>query len=103
MARLIIQLEGSPDKVMELRPGPHQIGRAPDNDIVLLHASVSSRHCIVELCNEGLLVHDLGSTNGTELDGEPVIEAFAGTGQIINIGAFSCVVEGVAPKVSIPA
>jgi hypothetical protein len=102
MARLTIQIDGSPDKVMELRPGPHRIGRAPDNDIVLLHASVSSRHCLVELQNEGLLVHDLGSTNGTELDGQLVLEAFAESGQVIGIGAFNCIVEGVVPKVSIP-
>jgi len=102
MAKLVIQSNGSPDMEMELRPGPHRIGRDSDNDIVLLHQSVSARHCLVELCDEGLLVHDLGSTNGTELDGQLILEAFAESGQVIGIGAFDCLVEGVAPKVSIP-
>ena len=102
MAKLIIRLNGAPDRVMELRKGPHRVGRAEDNEIVLLHPSVSSQHCVVELCDEGLMVRDLGSTNGTEVDGQLVLEAFAQSGQVIHIGAFDCLVEGIPPKVAIP-
>jgi hypothetical protein len=102
MAKLIIQTDGAPDRVLELRLGSHKVGRAPENDIVLLHPSVSSRHCIMELSEEGLMVQDLGSTNGTDLDGQPIVEASAQSGQVIGIGVFDCVVEGVTPRVSIP-
>ena len=102
MAKLIIQGEDGPDQVVELGRGPQRIGRDPANDIVLLHPSVSSHHCVIELQDEGLLVHDLGSTNGTDLDGEPVLQAWAQTGQVIGIGSFNCRIDEVPPPVSIP-
>lgn len=102
MARLIIQNESAADRVVELRAGPHRVGRSPENDIVLLHPSVSSQHCILELGDEGLAIRDLGSTNGTELDEELVLEAVAQSGQVIRIGVFDCRVEDIAPKVNIP-
>lgn len=102
MAKLIIQSDDSPEQIVELRSGPQRIGRDSGNDIVLLHPSVSSEHCVVELQDEGLLIHDLGSTNGTDLDGEPVLQAFAQSGQLIGVGAFSCRVEDVPPPVHIP-
>jgi len=102
MARLIIRIEGAPEKVLELRPGPHRVGRAPESDILLPHPSVSSQHCLLELCDDGLLVRDLGSTNGTYLDDQLIMEAVAQSGQILRIGAFHCLVEGVIPRITIP-
>jgi hypothetical protein len=102
MTRLVIQNEGAPERILELRPGPHRVGRSPENEVVLLHPSVSSLHCLVEVCEEGLLVRDLGSTNGTELDGELILEAFAQNGQVIAVGVFNCRVEGLVAQVHIP-
>lgn len=102
MAKLIIQKGDEPEQVVELRPGPQRIGRAPENDVVLLDSSVSSEHCVVELQNEGLLVHDLGSTNGTDLDGEPILQAYAQSGQVLGIGTFNCRLEEIPPPVHIP-
>ncbi|MCU0772490.1 MAG: FHA domain-containing protein [Verrucomicrobia bacterium] len=102
MARLIIHIDGAPDRVRELEDKPYLVGRGPENDIVLAHPSVSTRHCLIELREEGLLVRDLGSTNGTELDGRPILEAFAQSGQVLRIGSVECRVEGVSPRVSIP-
>jgi len=102
MARLIIQQNDGPDRIVEMRGGPHRVGRSPENEIVLAHPSVSSQHCIVEIAEEGLWVRDLGSTNGTEVDGQPVLEALVQSGQVIQIGVFGCRVEALAPKVSIP-
>ena len=102
MVKLFIEIDGSPERVMELRAGPHRVGRAQDNDIVLLHPSVSSQHGVLEICDEGLKVHDLGSTNGTDLDGQPVLEAYAQSGQVVSFGSVHCRVEGVVPKVTIP-
>jgi len=102
MAKLIIQTDGAPDRIAEIRTGPHRIGRLQDNEIVLSHPSVSSQHCVVDLCDEGLVIHDLGSTNGTDLDGQPILEALAQSDQVIGIGVFNCRIEGVVPKVTIP-
>src|SRR5512136_1657190 len=49
------------------------IGRASDNDIVLEDPLVSGHHLRIELAGEGkATVTDLGSTNGVQLNGQPV-------------------------------
>lgn len=46
-----------------------KIGRTPPADIVLLDSEVSRSHCFVAIANNELMVSDLGSTNGTYVDG----------------------------------
>lgn len=48
------------------------IGRAPDCDIVILERQVSRYHVRVERDDEGYLLRDLGSKNGTTVNDEPV-------------------------------
>jgi hypothetical protein len=48
------------------------LGRSPDCDIVLLERQVSRYHVRVERDKEGFLLRDLGSKNGTMVNGEPV-------------------------------
>jgi ABC-type multidrug transport system ATPase subunit/pSer/pThr/pTyr-binding forkhead associated (FHA) protein len=47
---------------------PLTIGRASGNDLVVHHAHVSKRHARLEVHPQGLLLRDLGSTNGTYLN-----------------------------------
>ena len=44
------------------------IGRDSDNDIVLPHAAVSRRHCLLEYDGAVVVVKDRGTANGTFLD-----------------------------------
>jgi ABC-type multidrug transport system ATPase subunit/CRP-like cAMP-binding protein/ABC-type multidrug transport system permease subunit len=48
------------------------IGRLPDNDLVLESRLVSGHHAIVRAAGAGFEVHDLGSSNGTYVNGAPV-------------------------------
>src|SRR5688500_11147853 len=48
------------------------IGRAPENDLVLDHPSVSRRHAEVRRTPNGFTITDLGSANGVEVDGRVV-------------------------------
>ena len=50
------------------------VGRAPDNDVVVGDPATSGHHGRIELRNGFFWVSDLGSTNGTLVNGEPVIE-----------------------------
>ena len=52
-----------------------RIGRGEDNDIQLFDNSASTHHCELRLNKGVVTVHDLGSTNGIAVDGEPVQEA----------------------------
>ena len=56
---------------------PFQVGRRPDLALCLKNPTVSGLHAqIVEQAN-GLVVEDLGSTNGTYVNGRPVQEPVA--------------------------
>lgn len=74
-------------------PFPNQgtfgIGRHAENDICLKDDDVASRfHCVIERNAEGhYILKDLGSRNGTRLNGERISESILSTGDIISIGA----------------
>ncbi|WP_223184099.1 FHA domain-containing protein, partial [Streptomyces sp. CBMA291] len=58
-----------------LHGGPIRIGRSVDADVPLDDPDVSRAHCTVVVAEDGRVsVADLGSTNGTTLDGVPVGE-----------------------------
>ena len=58
------------DKLMN-RSGGMVIGRASDQcDLVVAHPTVSRRHAKLSLAGDALMLEDLGSTNGTSLDGK---------------------------------
>lgn len=64
-------IDGRLDTV-DLADGDHSVGRAPGNDIQLPVASVSKSHATVRVDGERVYVRDLGSTNGTDIDGATV-------------------------------
>lgn len=100
MARLVIRTGPSAGVALTLRPGVNRVGRHADNDVQIEDDSVSGYHC--ELTPEafGIVVRDLGSTNGTFIEGEPVEEAVLQTGQTLQIGTVQLLFE---PPVRMPA
>jgi pSer/pThr/pTyr-binding forkhead associated (FHA) protein len=48
------------------------VGRADDCDIQLNHKSVSKQHCVIVKTDNVVVVRDLGSTNGTRVNGQKV-------------------------------
>ena len=72
MARLLLATpEGH--QVVELRAF-NTLGRHPSNTIQLLDKIVSKEHCIVEKRGNDFVLRDLGSLNGTYINGERVID-----------------------------
>jgi DNA-binding NtrC family response regulator len=63
-----------------------RIGKASDNDVVLDHPTVSRNHLVVRRQGEQFLVQDLGSTNGTFIDGAQVREGFLRAGALLEVG-----------------
>jgi hypothetical protein len=63
-----------------------RIGRAPDNDLVLRDPATSGHHARVERRGNQFFVVDLGSTNGTLVNGEVVMERELKNGDSITIG-----------------
>lgn len=54
--------------------GPVIVGRAPGADIVIAAGYVSGRHARFQLMGENLFIEDLGSKNGTAINGNYVSE-----------------------------
>lgn len=67
--------------------GPIIVGRAPGADILIPDDVVSRRHARFTLMGGDLMVEDLGSANGTRLNGEPVTQIQrCNEGDVIRIG-----------------
>ena len=63
-----------------------RMGRSPDNDLILRDPATSGHHARVERRGEQFWIVDLGSTNGTLVNGEPVQEKELGHDDRITIG-----------------
>ncbi|MBW2733434.1 MAG: sigma 54-interacting transcriptional regulator [Deltaproteobacteria bacterium] len=69
---------------------PHvRIGSAPNNDVSIFDSSVSRFHCELRYTDEGFLLRDLGSTNGTVVGGLRVKEALLQEEVVIQLGRSS--------------
>jgi FHA domain/FhaA, N-terminal domain len=95
----------SPEVVIEVREpnraarriplsgAPIRIGRASECELVLKDSRVSRRHARLHARDGVLVLTDLGSTNGTRVNGHRVTELVLGAGDRIQIGETSLVVE----------
>ena len=67
--------------------GPIIVGRAPGADILVPDDVVSRRHARFSLMGGDLMVEDLGSANGTRVNGEPVTQVQRCVeGDVVRIG-----------------
>lgn len=73
MRALLIPLDQGPP--LEITKDVTLVGRKEDCDLRLDHKSVSKVHCIIVRTDGLLLVRDLGSTNGTRVNGQRVRRA----------------------------
>ena len=69
------------------------VGRREDCDLRIPLAEVSRKHCRIINENDTLRVEDLGSSNGTFVNGERAQEAAIGAGDTIAIGPVTFVVQ----------
>ncbi|MBL8896793.1 MAG: FHA domain-containing protein [Planctomycetes bacterium] len=85
---LVLVIEGGErdGERFALRSNRLTIGRAPGSDLLLKDGSVSSKHALLKLEGIVLEVEDLGSTNGTFVDGERVEHARVEIGGSFQIG-----------------
>ncbi len=67
--------------------GPVIVGRSPNSDIVIGASYVSARHARFSIMGSNLFVEDLGSTNGTAVNGKRITEPVAlKSGDMVNVG-----------------
>ncbi len=72
LAREIVEVVLGDEKHQLEGRGPWSVGRSQENDIVINDPNVSRKHARISRADNGFVVEDLGSTNGTLLDGAPI-------------------------------
>lgn len=73
-------------QVVHLGPGRHVVGRQPGSDVLLTDSRVSRDHAEVLVVDGRVEVRDLGSTNGTTVDGAAVDRAELVGGEVLSFG-----------------
>lgn len=93
MARLKFKLEDGTEIETELDSDVITIGRHPGSNVVLPSASVSAHHATIKRRGDSFYVQDLGTTNGTKLNGVDVEEAKLEEGDRLSFGDVPASVE----------
>ena len=102
MAYRLISTEG--DQSFELRLGTQLIlGRALNSDIPVLDPTISRRHAEIVCDPEGVEVRDLGSSNGTFLNGDKVAITRVSPGDLVTFGKVAFRLKEVAKNFENPA
>jgi pSer/pThr/pTyr-binding forkhead associated (FHA) protein len=102
MPKLTIRSDTGESTSHDLVEETYTIGRSPENSIRLEDVSVSGRHAELALVGESCFLKDLGSTNGTLVNGQPVTEVQLRAGDRIRFGkiegCFECeIASGAQP------
>lgn len=88
MAGWILQSNDEPPRILRLTPGTARtIGRAAQADFVFEAPLVSRIHCRLTADASGqLIMDDLGSTNGTSVNGIPTARAILRADDVLGVG-----------------
>jgi pSer/pThr/pTyr-binding forkhead associated (FHA) protein len=86
MAKLILSVDGQVLKEYTLSKERTLIGRKAHNDIQIDNLAVSGEHAaIITILNDSF-IEDLGSTNGTMVNGKPIKKHFLQNNDVVEIG-----------------
>ena len=88
MAKLIMTLDGAILREYMIDKDSISIGRKHGNDIQLNDLTVSGRHSLITVAGQNTYVDDLGSTNGTLLNGARIAKSLLKHGDIIQVGNY---------------
>ena len=88
MAKLILSMETTMLKEIPLIKERTTIGRKPHNDIQIDNLAISGEHAVVITILNDSFLEDLGSTNGTFVNGQSVKKHFLKNGDTIELGKY---------------
>lgn len=88
MAKLILSMDSLVLKEIQLIKERTTIGRKPHNDIQIDNLAVSGEHAVMVTILADSFLEDLGSTNGTMVNGQPVKKHFMQNNDVIELGKY---------------
>ena len=87
-AKLILSMDGLVLKEITLGKERTTIGRKPHNDIQIDNLAVSCEHAVIVTILNDSFLEDLGSTNGTLVNGQPIKKHFLQTNDVVELGKY---------------
>jgi len=100
MAKLILSMDGLVLKEIPLSKERTSIGRKPHNDIQIDNLAVSGEHAVIVTILNDSFLEDLGSTNGTVVNGNPIKKHFLQNNDVIELGKYKLKFLGEASGAS---
>jgi predicted component of type VI protein secretion system len=102
MAKLILSLDGMVIREYPLTKERTTIGRKPHNDIVIDNLAISGEHAMIMTILNDSFLEDLGSTNGTLVNGQPIKKHFLQNNDVVELGKYKLkyVTEATAAQAS---
>lgn len=88
MPRLVLSLDGVVLREINLAKDRNTLGRRSHNDVVIDNLAVSGEHAVIFFSGSDAYLEDLGSTNGTTVNGQPVKKHLLRSGDTIEIGKY---------------
>ena len=90
-------------KELPVKQAVSVLGRQDGSELRIPHPDVSRRHCELRVEGDEITLKDLGSSNGTKINGRKVVEADLEAGDVISLGPLSFVlrVNGEPASISV--
>ena len=86
MAKLVLSLNGVVQREHQLNKERMTVGRKPDNDIQIDNLAVSGKHALIITILDDSFLEDLGSTNGTYVNGKLIKKHALRDGDVVGVG-----------------
>jgi pSer/pThr/pTyr-binding forkhead associated (FHA) protein len=97
MIRLAVAFRDTPSRSYAFKQERIRIGRLPTNDVVLENLALSRHHAEIVAEDGAWVLRDLGSSNGTYVNGKRVAKHSLRGGDVVGIGKFTIAVTIEAP------
>jgi pSer/pThr/pTyr-binding forkhead associated (FHA) protein len=101
MAKLILSMDGLVLKEIPLAKERTTIGRKPHNDIQIDNLAVSGEHAVIVTILNDSFLEDLGSTNGTVVNGNPIKKHFLQNNDVVELGKYKLKFVGEAAPAAV--
>ena len=102
MAKLVLSMDGLVLKEVTLSKERTTIGRKPHNDIQIDNLAVSGEHAVIVTILNDSFLEDLGSTNGTMVNGESIKKHFLQHNDVVELGKYKLKYINEVPGVTKP-
>lgn len=102
--RLVIQSGSLAGQIVDLTKDSLTIGRGADNDVVISDNVVSRRHCQIQRAANDWMITDLGSANGTHVNGQRITTpTLLRPGDLIRVGQTTLQAQAIAEPPTLPS